>query len=115
MDSSRLTEKSQEALQRAQSLAQRRNHQGVDIEHVLAALVESPEGLVPVILRQAGIAMAMVKQELERALNQIPQVSGSSGGLDKIYVTQRLARLLTRAEDEAREWKDEYVSVEQLR
>ena len=114
MDSSRLTEKSQEALQQAQSLARRRNHQGVDIEHLLAALVESPEGLVPVILRQAGIAVAVVKEELERALNQIPQVSGPSGGLDQIYVTQRLARLLTRAEDEARELKDEYVSVEHL-
>jgi len=68
------------ALQQAQSLARRRNHQGVDIEHLLAALVESPEGLVPVILRQAGIAVAVVKEELERALNQIPQVSGPSGG-----------------------------------
>jgi len=114
MNSNRLTEKSQEALQEAQSLAQRRNHQGVDVEHLLTALVDLPDGLVPAILKHADISIAVVKEELERVLNQIPQVTGASGGLDKIYVTQRLAGLLTRAENEARELKDEYVSVEHL-
>ncbi len=114
MNSNKLTEKSQEALQEAQSLAQRRSHQGVDVEHLLAALVDATEGLVPAILRQASVSTAAVKEDLEGALNRIPQVSGSSAGPDKIYVTQRLASLLTRAEDEARELKDEYVSVEHL-
>ncbi len=114
MNSNRLTEKSQEALQEAQSLAQRRNHQGIDVEHLLFALVDAPDGIVPAILKQANVSVAAVKQELESVLNRVPQVTGLAGGLDKIYVSQRLARVLNRAEDEAKELKDEYVSVEHL-
>ncbi len=114
MDINRFTEKSQEALRQAQSLAIRRSHQGVDVEHLLMALVDAPEGVVPAILSQAGVAPTALKEDLTRELNRIPQVSGPSGGPEQVYVTQRLARLLTRAEDEARELKDEYVSVEHL-
>jgi ATP-dependent Clp protease ATP-binding subunit ClpB len=114
MDINRFTEKSQEALRQAQALAARRNHQGVDVEHLLTALVESPEGVAPAILSQTGVPLAAIKEELERELNRLPQVSGPSSGPEQIYMTQRLAHLLTLAEDEARELKDEYVSVEHL-
>ncbi len=114
MDVNRFTEKSQEAIGQAQSLATRRNHQGVDVEHLLVALVDSPEGLVPSILSQAGVSSVKVKEELEKALARIPQISGSAGGPQQSYLTQRLAGLLARAEDEARDLKDDYVSVEHL-
>jgi ATP-dependent Clp protease ATP-binding subunit ClpB len=114
VDINRFTEKSQEALREAQSLATRRNHQGVDVEHLLAALVQSPEGIVPAILSQAGVPLPAVKEKLERELNRIPQVAGPAGGPEQTYITQKLARLLTRAEDAAKELKDEYVSVEHL-
>ena len=114
MDLNRLTEKSQEALRQAQALATRRNHQGVDVEHVLAALTESPDGVVPALITQAGVPLDALTAELENSLNRIPQVSGPASGPDHVYVTQRLSRILTRADDEAKELKDDYVSVEHL-
>ena len=114
MDINRLTEKSQEALRQAQSLAVRRSHQAVDVEHLLAALVESPEGVAPSILSQTGVPLSAIKEGVERELNRIPQVTGPSGGPEQTYITQRLSRLFTRAEDESRGLKDEYVSVEHL-
>lgn len=114
MDLNRLTEKSQEALRSAQALAMRRNHQGVDVEHLLAALLDAAEGIAPAILSQAAVPLAPLKEGVERELKRLPQVSGPSGGPEQIYVTQRLSRLLLRAEDEAKELKDEYVSVEHL-
>ncbi len=114
MDINRLTEKSQQALRHAQALASRRNHQGVDVEHVLAALTESSEGVLPALITQAGVSLSALRTELEQALSRLPQVSGPASGPDHVYVTQRLSRLLTRAEDAAAELKDAYVSVEHL-
>ena len=114
MDINRFTEKSQEALRSAQSLAMRRSHQGVDVEHLLAVLIESSEGIVPALLINAGVPLAVIKERLEQGLNRIPQVSGPSGGPDQLHLTQRLGHVLTQAEDEARGLKDEYVSVEHL-
>ena len=114
MDLNRLTEKSQEALRQAQALATQRNHQGIDVEHVLAALTESPDGIVPALITQAGVSLNALRAELEKALSRIPQVSGPASGPDRVHVTQRLSRLLTRAEEEAKELKDDYVSVEHL-
>ena len=116
MDINRLTEKSQEALREAQSLASRRNHQGVDVEHLLAALLEPADGVVTALLTQTGASAAAVKKGLGQELDRIPQVTGAgaAAGPEQLYVTQRLSRLFTRAEDEARSLKDEYVSVEHL-
>ncbi|MGE0683462.1 MAG: ATP-dependent chaperone ClpB [Candidatus Binatia bacterium] len=114
MDLNRFTEKSQEALRGAQALAVRRNHQGVDVEHVLTALLAEPEGLASVMLTGAGIAPSAVREQVETELNKISQVSGPGAGAQQTYLTQRLVRLLTQAEDEAKALKDEYVSVEHL-
>ena len=116
MDINRLTEKSQEALREAQSLASRRNHQGVDVEHLLAALLEPADGVVTALLTQTGASAAAVKKGLEQELDRTPQVTGAgaAAGPEQLSVTQRLSRLFTRAEDEARSLKDEYVSVEHL-
>jgi ATP-dependent Clp protease ATP-binding subunit ClpB len=114
MDLNRFTEKSQEALRSAQALATRRSHQSVDVEHLLAALVEEAEGLTAALLAAAGIAPSAVRDQIEQELNRIPQVSGPGAGAQQVYVTQRLGRVLTQAEDEAKALKDEYVSVEHL-
>jgi ATP-dependent Clp protease ATP-binding subunit ClpB len=114
MDLNRLTEKSQEALRGAQALATRRNHQGIDVEHLLAALLEEPEGLAAALLAASGIAPSAVRERVEQELNRLPQVSGPGVESQQAYLTQRLARLLTQAEDEAKGLKDEYVSVEHL-
>jgi ATP-dependent Clp protease ATP-binding subunit ClpB len=114
MDLNRFTEKSQEALRGAQALATRRNHQGVDVEHLLTALLEEREGLAAALFAAAGIAPSAVRERVEQELTRIPQVSGPGTEAQQVYITQRLARLLTQAEDEAKELKDEYVSIEHL-
>jgi ATP-dependent Clp protease ATP-binding subunit ClpB len=114
MDLNRFTEKSQDALRSAQVLATRRNHQGVDVEHLLAALLEEREGLATALLAAAGIAPSAARERLEQELDRIPHVSGPGAETQQVYLTQRLARLLTQAEDEAKGLKDEYVSIEHL-
>ncbi len=116
MDINRLTDKSQEARRQAQTLASRRNHQGVDVEHLLAALLEPADGVVTALLAQTGVSVAGVRKALEDELNRIPQVTGAgaAAGPEQLYVTQRLSRLFARAEDEAGKLKDDYISVEHL-
>lgn len=114
MDLNRLTEKSQEALRNAQALAARRNHQGVDVEHVLAAVLEEHEGLAAALLAAAGIAPSAVRERVAQELQRLPRVSGPGAEAQQVYITQRLVRLLTQAEDEAKGLKDEYVSIEHL-
>ena len=116
MDINRLTDKSQEALRQAQTLASRRNHQGVDVEHLLSALLEPADGIVTALLVQTGVSVPAVKKGLDQEFDRIPRVTGAgaAAGPEQLYVTQRLSRLLTRAEDEARSLKDDYVSVEHL-
>lgn len=114
MDVNRLTEKSREALQAAQSLASRRHHQGIDVEHLLLALVRAKEGLCRSILQTVGADAQRIEQGLEAALEKIPQVTGPSAGPEPTYVTQRLNQLFQRAEDEAGKLKDDFVSVEHL-
>jgi ATP-dependent Clp protease ATP-binding subunit ClpB len=114
MDLNRLTEKSQEALRRAQALAARRNHQAVDVEHLLAALLEEPEGLAAAFLAACNIAPSAARDQIDKELNRVPQVSGPGTEAQQAYMTQRLSRVLTQAEDEAKSLKDEYVSIEHL-
>ena len=115
MDINRFTEKLQEAVRSAQSKAVRYGHQQVDVEHLLAALLEQEGGLAPSILTKAGVPVETLTQRVEAELQKLPKVSGSTGGPpDQIYVTARLNKLLTAAEDEAKQLKDEYISVEHV-
>src|SRR3954452_18225632 len=114
MDINKLTQKSQEALQSAQTKALRYGHQEVDGEHLLLALLEQPEGLVPRLLARMEAPTEALKAEVERELSRRPKVSGPGAEAGKIYLTQRLQQILIRAEDEAKRLKDEYVSVEHL-
>jgi ATP-dependent Clp protease ATP-binding subunit ClpB len=114
MDINKLTQKSQEALQSAQTKALRYGHQEVDGEHLLLALLEQPEGLVPRLLGRMEAPTEVIKSEVERELSRRPKVSGPGVEAGKIYLTQRLQQILLKAEDEAKRLKDEYVSVEHL-
>ena len=114
MDFNRLTEKSQEAIRQAQTLATRFGNQQVDVEHLLLALLEQEGGLAPAILLPAGIAVDLLKKRVELELDKLPKVSGGATGADQVYITNRLSRLFTVAEDQAKRLKDEYVSVEHL-
>src|SRR5436190_540990 len=114
MDINRFTEKAQEAIRSAQSKAVRYGQQQVDVEHLLAALFEQENGLAPSILNKAGVNVETLTRRIETDLDRLPKVSGPSGGPDQVYISSRLNRLLTHAEDEAKTLKDEYVSVEHL-
>jgi len=114
VDMNRLTQKSQEALQDAQTVAVRLGHTEVDGEHLLIALLDQPEGLVPRLLAQAGADVEALHADLSADLAKRPRTTGPGVGPGQVMVTQRLARLLDGAEREARRLKDEYVSVEHL-
>src|SRR5436305_6633867 len=114
MDINKLTQKSQEALSSAQTKALRFGHQEVDAEHLLLALLEQPEGLIPRLLGRMDVAAPQLAADIERELSRRPSVSGPGAEAGKVYITQRLQQLLVRAEDEAKRLKDEYVSVEHL-
>ena len=112
MDVNRMTEKTQEALQSAQTIAARFGHQQIDPEHMLLALLEQREGLVPKILTAMGVSVQKVQSSVEKHLGGLPQVTGTGAG--QMYMSQRLGRLLDRAEKEAQKLKDDYISVEHL-
>ena len=114
MDINRFTEKAQDGLREAQSLAARYSHQQIDVEHLLLALLDQQGGLASSILAKAGISRGGVRARVEQELNRLPRVSGPSGPPDQIYVTARLNQALAKAEDEAKLLKDEYISVEHL-
>ena len=110
MDISKFTEKAQLAISEAQDVAVRQDHQAVDAEHLLSALLQQENGLVPRLLNKAGVHLATLADKLEQKLGKIPSVKGGAS----TYITQRLNQILVRAQDEAKRLKDEYVSVEHL-
>jgi ATP-dependent Clp protease ATP-binding subunit ClpB len=114
VDLNRLTQKSQEALHDAQTKALRFNHTEVDGEHLLLALLEQPEGLVPRLLTAAGADPDLLHGAVESELGRRPRVTGPGAAPGQVMVTQRLARLFDAAEREAGRLKDDYVSVEHL-
>ncbi|OAT82279.1 ATP-dependent chaperone ClpB [Desulfotomaculum copahuensis] len=111
MDLNRYTQKSREALAAAQQLAAERHHQEVTGKHLLAALLNQEGGMAPRFLEHAGISPGALAGRVEDLLRRIPVVTGYEGSL---HLGTALARVLARAEKEAREMKDDYVSVEHL-
>ncbi|OPZ08578.1 MAG: Chaperone protein ClpB [candidate division BRC1 bacterium ADurb.BinA292] len=114
MDMNKLTQKTQEALAAAQTLAIERGHQAVDVEHLLAALLDQPEGIIPRILERAGCDVDITRKNLDAELDRMPRVSGPGVEPGQVYVTQDLNRVLVRAEEEARRLRDDYISVEHV-
>ncbi len=114
MDPNRLTQKSQEALHDAQTKALRFGHSDVDTDHLLLALLDQPEGIVPRLVSQVGADPDLLHKELDAALERRPRVSGPGAAPGQVNVTQQLSRLLDDSEQQAGRLKDEYVSVEHL-
>jgi ATP-dependent Clp protease ATP-binding subunit ClpB len=114
MDMNRLTEKSQEALQSAQSVATEMGHTEVDGEHLLLALLDQTDGVVPRVVEQGAGDLAGLRDGVREALSRRAKVTGPGATPGQVYVTQRLSRLLDAAEREAKRLNDEYVSVEHL-
>jgi ATP-dependent Clp protease ATP-binding subunit ClpB len=114
MDFNKLTQKSQEAFTEAQNKAVTHGHVEVDGEHLLWALLNQEDGLVGRLLARMDIRPEALRKQVEADLERRPHVSGPGAEPGKIYVSQRLSRILVAAENEAKRLKDEYVSVEHL-
>jgi ATP-dependent Clp protease ATP-binding subunit ClpB len=113
VDLNRLTQKSQEALHDAQTKALRHGHTEIDVEHLLLALLEQADGLVPRLLERMDVSVDALHADVEHALEGRPRVTGS-GATGQAQVSRALSMLLDDADKEAQRLKDEYVSVEHL-
>ncbi|MDR7418917.1 MAG: ATP-dependent chaperone ClpB [Armatimonadota bacterium] len=109
----RFTEKAQEALLGAQQEATARGHQAPDPEHLLLALLEQTDGLIPPLLVGLGVDPRVLRTRLVAGLERRPKVEGAPapGG---VVISPRMARVLEAAQREAERLKDEYVSTEHL-
>jgi ATP-dependent Clp protease ATP-binding subunit ClpB len=114
MDINRFTEKLQEAVRAAQSKAIRLSNQQMDVEHVVAALLEQESGLAPAILLKADVDAARIHQQLQAELDRLPKVTLGAQPAESIYVTARVQRLLTEADSEAKKLRDDYISIEHV-
>ncbi len=114
MDMNRMTVKLQEALQSASALAMRRGHQGIDVEHLLVALLEQESGIAGSLFEQAGVSPGAVRQAADQALAKVAQVQGPGAAPGQIHLTPRLSALLTKAEEQMKELRDEFLSVEHI-
>ena len=114
IDLNRTTQKVQEALQEAQSCALRLGHAEIDGEHLLLALCEQQDGLTPRLLQKLNIATVDAVDRLQQDLNSRSQVGGPGADSSKLYASRRLGNLMLQAEKEAKQLKDEYVSVEHV-
>ena len=114
MNTNRFTEKVNDSLQAAQSRAASLNHQFIDIDHLLLALIEQENGIGPSIVTKAGSDTNLLKSRLEEELAKLPHVSGPGAIGGQLHVTAKLGKLLAQADEEAKRLKDDFVSVEHI-
>ncbi|RJQ84506.1 MAG: ATP-dependent chaperone ClpB [Desulfobacteraceae bacterium] len=107
----KFTIKSQELIQNAQNLAGRHNHQQIEPEHLLSAMLAEKEGVARAILRKLGVSPEAIAQEVLVALDRMPKVTGATG---EGYLSPRAKAVLEGGFGEADKMKDEYVSIEHL-
>ena len=112
MQLDKLTFKAQAALQEAQQIAHRYSHQEMDGEHLLLALVEQTDNLIPNVLQKLGVALPQFKADLDGELSRRHKVQGASSA--DVFLSQSLKKALDSAAAEAGRLKDEYVSTEHL-
>jgi ATP-dependent Clp protease ATP-binding subunit ClpB len=106
----KFTVKAQEALQATQDIAGRHGNQQMEPVHLLLALIEQPEGVVPGVLQRLGVTPTAVSQEAEKAIEQLPKVGGSTDH----YLSTGLKEILDQSFKETEQFKDEFVSTEHL-
>ena len=114
MNIEKFTIKSQEALQNAQALAQKLEHQAVDTEHLLSAMLEDPNGTIPVVLKKAGMYEELIRNILQKELDRKSKVYGGGEATNQVYLSNHLNKILNDSFREMDSLKDEYVSLEHI-
>ncbi len=114
MELNKLTQKSQEALQEAQSIASRNGQTETESEHLLLALLTQEGGLIPRLIEGAGVDLTVLLTELQQVIARKPRTTGPGATPGQVFLSKSLAATLDRAEREAARLKDSYVSVEHL-
>ena len=114
MNTNKLTQKSAEVIQEAQSIAVSNSNQQIDQLHILSALMSDENGLIPELIVKMGIDASAVREQAEKCVGQLPKVTGSGRRADEVYITQDTDRALNEAEETAKRMGDEYISVEHL-
>lgn len=114
MNINKFTEKSQEALQTAQTLAIKYGNQEIQPEHLLLALLQQETDLVPRLLNSINIPLSALRDKTEKAVQRLPKLSGPGMSPDKFYMSREASLLLVEAEKEMNALKDEYLSVEHI-
>ena len=114
MNMNQFTQKTIEAIQRAQKIAVEYGHQQVDQEHVMLALTEDNAALIPQLLGKCGVSADALRAALNDAVGRIARVSGAGREVDKVYISADLEKALVEAEARAKQMSDEYLSVEHV-
>ena len=111
----KFTERAQDAASRAVELLQRYGHTQVDTEHILLALLEQPEGIVPGLIEKMGGTVPTMATRLDEELRKSPRVTIYGGGnSEQVFVTPRVKKLTELAQEEANKMKDEFISTEHI-
>jgi ATP-dependent Clp protease ATP-binding subunit ClpC len=110
----RFTERAQDAAARAYEILQRYGHNQVDTEHILLALLEQPEGVIPQILDKLSVDQEQIKKRLDDVLRASPKAAIYGGGTGQVFITPRVKRIIDLANEEANRLKDEYISTEHI-
>ena len=114
MNIEQMTQKTREALQAAQRIAVEYSNNAVEQEHLLAALAQQQDGLIPQMLQTMGTDPNAFAQAALQKVEALPHVTGSGRDPEKIYISNDLDRALNAAEQQAKQMKDEYISVEHV-
>ncbi|MEN4041845.1 MAG: AAA family ATPase [Anaerolineaceae bacterium] len=110
----RFTERAQEAAQRAAEIIQRYGHNQIDTEHILLALIEQPQGVIPQIMEMLKVDPNAISERLDYILKTSPKASIFGGGAGQIFITPRVKRIIDLANEEASKLKDDYISTEHI-
>ncbi len=110
----RFTERAQEAAQRAAEIIQRYGHNQIDTEHILLALIEQPQGVIPQILEMLKVDAVALTERLDYILRTSPKANIFGGGAGQIFITPRVKRIIDLANEEANRLRDEYISTEHI-
>ena len=110
----RFTERAQDAAARAYEILQRYGHNQVDTEHILLALLEQADGVIPQILERLDIDVSIMRARLDEILRASHKAAIYGGGTGQVFITPRVKRIIDLANEEANRLRDEYISTEHM-